>query len=144
PARLLREHEELAAVLQSSGAEVVFGDVVPRGLDSIYTFDPALVTPEGVVILRPGKETRRAEAEATAADMTRLGFPILAALSAPATAEGGDLLRLDGRTVLVGRGYRTNAVGVDQLRAALPDVEFVEFDLPHFHGPGEVMHLLSL
>jgi N-dimethylarginine dimethylaminohydrolase len=76
--------------------------------------------------------------------MARLGLPVAAKLQSPATAEGGDLLRLDERTVLVGRGYRTNAAGVAALRAALPELEFIEFDLPHFHGSGEVMHLLSL
>jgi N-dimethylarginine dimethylaminohydrolase len=144
PVCLLREHEELAAFLEASGASVVFGDVVPGGLDAIYAFDPALVTPDGAVILRPGKQIRRAESETTAADLARLGLPVAAQLDSPATAEGGDLLRLDERTVLVGRGYRTNAAGVAALRAALPEVEFIEFDLPHFHGPGEVMHLLSL
>jgi N-dimethylarginine dimethylaminohydrolase len=144
PVALLREHDELAALLEASGTDVVFGDVVPGGLDAIYTFDPALVTPQGTVILRPGKQIRRDEVDATAADMARLGLPVVARLEAPATAEGGDLLWLDERTVLVGRGYRTNAAGVAALRAAVPDVEFIEFDLPHFHGPGEVLHLLSL
>ena len=39
---------------------------------------------------------------------------------------------------------RTNAAGVSALRQTLPDVEFVEFDLPHFRGPSEILHLLSL
>src|SRR5262249_44958597 len=121
-----------------------FGDVVPGGLDAVYAFDPALVAPQGTVILRPGKQIRRAEAETAATDMARLGLPVAAQLQSPATAEGGDLLRLDERTVLVGRGYRPNAAGVAALRAALPELEFIEFDLPNFHGPGEVMHLLSL
>jgi N-dimethylarginine dimethylaminohydrolase len=76
--------------------------------------------------------------------MARLGIPIASTLEPPATAEGGDLLWLDECTLLVGRGYRTNAAGVEALRTALPEVEVVEFDLPHYHGPAEVMHLLSL
>ena len=144
PVRLRRELEQLCALLESSGAEVVFGDPVDGGLDAIYPFDPAIVTRRGALILRPGKQLRLPEAAATAEDMARIGIPIVATLSPPATAEGGDLLWLDERTVLVGRGYRTNASGVAALRRALPDVEFLEFDLPHFHGPSEVMHLLSL
>lgn len=144
PVGLLRELEQLGSVLESAGSDVLFGETVPGGLDSIYTFDPALVTPDGTVILRPGKKLRRAEADVTAADLERLALPVVARLVAPATAEGGDLLRLDERTVLVGRGYRTNAAGVAALRSALPDIDFIEFDLPHYHGPGEVMHLLSL
>jgi dimethylargininase len=143
-AGLLRELEGLAGLLASSGAEVVFGEPVAGSLDAIYTFDPAIVARAGAIVLRPGKELRRPEAEATARDMARLGIPVAATLAAPATAEGGDLLWLDADTLLVGRGYRTNAAGVDALRAALPDVEIVEFDLPHYHGAAEVMHLLSL
>jgi dimethylargininase len=143
-ARLLREHEELAALLESAGTEVAYGDVVPEGLDAIYAFDPLLVTPRGAVLLRPGKELRRPEADAAEHDLARLKVRVAARLEPPATAEGGDLLQLDEKTILVGRGYRTNAAGVSALRSALPDVEFIEFDLPHFHGPGEVMHLLSL
>ena len=144
PGRLLREHEELCGLLESSGAEVVSGDVVAGDLDAVYTFDPAIVCRRGALILRPGKELRRPEAQATAEDLARMRIPVAATLAPPATAEGGDLLWLDESTVLVGRGYRTNAPGVNALRKALPDVELVEFDLPHFHGPSEVMHLLSL
>jgi dimethylargininase len=144
PIKLQREHDELAELLHDSGAEIVFGEVVPGALDAIYTFDPALVPPGGAIVLRPGKELRRAEAAATADDLSRLGVPVIATLDAPATAEGGDLLWLDERTLLVGRGYRTNDAGVESLRTALPDVELFELDLPHFRGPGEILHLLSL
>ena len=63
--------------------------------------------------------------------------------TAPATVEGGDTLWLDERTLLVGLGYRTNGVGADALRRALPDVDVLTFDLPHHRGPGEVLHLMS-
>ncbi|MDX6397710.1 MAG: hypothetical protein QOJ43_1118, partial [Gaiellaceae bacterium] len=46
--------------------------------------------------------------------------------------------------LLVGRGYRTNAAGVEQLQAAFPDAEVLSYDLPHWNGRGEVMHLMSL
>ena len=51
---------------------------------------------------------------------------------------------LDERTLLVGRGYRTNDAGIAALAAALPGVDVLAFDLPHFRGRGEVLHLLSL
>ena len=143
-AGLLRELEDLAELLASTGAEVIFGEPVPGDLDAIYTFDPVLVADAGVIALRPGKELRRREAAASVDDLARLGIPVAATFDAPATAEGGDLLWLDERTLLAGRGYRTNAAGIDALRAALPACEVIEFDLPHHHGPAEVMHLLSL
>ena len=78
------------------------------------------------------------------ADFEAAGVPVAARLEAPATAEGGDTLWLDERTFLVGVGYRTNEAGVEALRSALPGVEVLVFDLPHWHGEGEVMHLMSL
>jgi N-dimethylarginine dimethylaminohydrolase len=45
--------------------------------------------------------------------------------------------------LLVGIGYRTNEAAIPALEAALPGVEVVAFDLPHWNGPGEVLHLLS-
>ena len=47
------------------------------------------------------------------------------------------------RTLLAGRGYRTNSDGIWALERIL-GVETLVFDLPHFHGPGEVMHLMSV
>ena len=118
--------------------------MVPGDLDAIYTFDPMIISDGGAIILRPGKELRRPETAASGGDMARFRIPVTSTLAGPATAEGGDLLWLDEQTLLAGRGYRTNAAGTDALRAALPGVDVLEFDLPHYHGPGEVMHLLSL
>jgi dimethylargininase len=144
-ARLAAEHEAFRALLADAGAEVVVGGTnVPVCPDAVYVYDPALVTNRGAVLLRPGKEGRRAEVDALAADLVEAGVPIAARLEAPATVEGGDTLWLDERTLLVGRGYRTNDAGIDALRAALPEVDVVAFDLPHLHGPGEVLHLMSL
>jgi N-dimethylarginine dimethylaminohydrolase len=112
--------------------------------DAIYVYDPALVTDDGAVMLRPGKEGRRGEVEVMAADFVEAGLPIAGRLDAPAMAEGGDTLWLDERTLLVGRGYRTNDEGIRQLGEALPGVDVAAFDLPHLRGAGEVLHLMSL
>jgi dimethylargininase len=141
---LVRELDALGELLASTGADVVFGEPVAGDLDAIYAFDPLLVGQHGAIVLRPGKELRRPEMAASAGDLAHHGIPVVATFAEPATAEGGDLLWLDELTLLAGRGYRTNAAGVAALRAALPGVEVIEFDLPHHHGPAEVMHLLSL
>jgi N-dimethylarginine dimethylaminohydrolase len=82
--------------------------------------------------------------DAMAEDFERAGVPVVGRLSDPAWAEGGDCCWLDARTLLVGCGYRTNAAGITRLRELLPEVEVVAFDLPHWHGRHEVMHLMSL
>jgi dimethylargininase len=145
PERMAEEHEAFRALLAEAGAEVVLAET-PHGADpdAIYVYDPAIVSERGAVLLRPGKEGRRGEVEVMTADLVEAGVPVAARLEAPALAEGGDTIWLDERTLLVGRGYRTNDAGITALREALPDVEVVAFDLPHFHGEGEVMHLMSL
>ena len=144
PVGIGREHEAFCELLQGAGAEVVLaGGPVEDDPDAIYVFDPALILDEGAVLLRPGKAGRRSEPTALGADLEQAGVPLAAQLIEPACTEGGDLLRLDERTLLVGLGYRTNQAGA----AALADaagLDIVAFDLPHWHGEGEVMHLLSL
>ena len=143
-ARIAAEHEAFAAELADFGAEVVFAEEpLPGALDSIYTCDPALIADAGAILLRPGKELRRDEPEALGRDLERAGVPVAARLEAPALAEGGDTLWLDERTLLVGLGYRTNEAGAEALRRAFPGVEVVTFDLVHYRGPGEVLHLHS-
>ncbi len=112
--------------------------------DAIYAFDPAIATEHGVVLLRPGKAGRSAEVAATETACGAASVPIAGRLDDPATAEGGDFIRLDAETMLAGRSYRTNADGIDAVARLLPGVETVAFDLPHWRGEGEVMHLLSL
>jgi N-dimethylarginine dimethylaminohydrolase len=145
PARMAEEHEAFRALLAEAGAEVVMAETPHGGdPDSIYVYDPVLVSDRGAILLRPGKEGRRGEVDTIAADLVEAGVPVAARLGAPALAEGGDTLWLDERTLLVGIGYRTNEAGVDALREALPEVEVIAFDLPHLNGAGEVLHLMSL
>src|SRR5829696_18866 len=143
PAGLRREHEALCAVLEAAGADVVVAPPVGGGnLDDVYAFDPGLVTEQGVVLLRPGKECRRGEPAALERDLAAADVPVVGRLEAPAEAEGGDLIRLDDETLLAGYTYRTNEAGVHGLSGLGPGV--VAFDVPHFHGRTEILHLLSL
>ena len=137
------EHEALCLVLEEGGAEVVVSEHDPGNPDAIYTYDPTLVGRAGAVLLQPGKEGRRREPEATAEALEAAGVPIAARVDLPATVEGGDTVWLDEQTLLVGIGYRTNAVAPLALHDALPGVDLVLFDLPHWNGAGEVMHLMS-
>jgi dimethylargininase len=139
-----REHEALCALLEEAGAEVILADGEPGNPDAIYAYDPLLVGDDGAVLLRPGKDGRLGEPGALEADLERAGVPVAARIEPPGTIDGGDTLWLDRGTLLVGRGYRTNASGVEQLAAAFPDAEVLSYDLPHWHGRGEVMHLMSL
>jgi N-dimethylarginine dimethylaminohydrolase len=141
---IAREHEQLCALLEGAGAEVVLAEPLDDDPDAIYTHDPAITCDAGAILLRPGKEGRRGEVPAIERDLERAGVPVAGRLAEPEPAEGGDTLWLDERTFLAGRGYRTNSDGIWAIERQLPGVEVLVFDLPHWHGEGEVMHLMSL
>lgn len=143
PEAATREHETLQRLLADAGAEVVVSAHDPGNPDAIYVYDPVLVGRDGAVLLRPGKDCRLGEPDAIGAALEAAGIPIAHRLEAPASVEGGDTVWLDGTTLLVGVGYRTNEAGVEALRDAFPGVEVIAFDLPHWTGAGEVMHLMS-
>jgi N-dimethylarginine dimethylaminohydrolase len=116
-------------------------------IDSIYVRDASIVTPRGLVLANMGKRLRAGEPEAQARAMAALGAaaPPIGRIEDPGRLEGGDVVWLSASRVAVGRGYRTNAEGICQLRALLgPSVEVIEVPLPHWRGPGDVLHLMSL
>ncbi|HLG54040.1 MAG TPA: arginine deiminase family protein [Vicinamibacterales bacterium] len=146
--RATREHDRLVGLLESVGAKV---HLLPRDahttLDSIYVRDASIVSEQGVILCNMGKPQRAdepaAQARAIAAGLLRLS--VHGRIEPPGVLEGGDVIWLDRRTLVVGRGYRTNAEGVRQLRALLGDtVDVVEVALPHWRGRHDVMHLMSL
>ncbi len=143
PVAAAAEHEAFCVLLEDGGAEVVVSRHDPGNPDALYPFDPVLVGSEGAVLLRPGKRGRCGEPDAVAETLREAGVPVRAAVEAPATIEGGDTLWFDERTLLVGIGYRTNARAIPALEAVFPGVDVVPFDLPHWNGEGEVLHLLS-
>ena len=143
--RIAAEHEAFRGALAEAGAAVVVAEgAVDGNPDAVYVYDPAVVAPQGAVLLHPGKRGRRGEVEPMARELERAGIPILGRLEPPACAEGGDTLWLDDRTLAVGLGYRTNAAGAEALARLLPDVDVLAFDLPHFRGAAEILHLMSL
>jgi N-dimethylarginine dimethylaminohydrolase len=143
--RARAQHDALVTVLEDSGAQVERLDR-ESGPDSIYTYDPAFVCDGGAVLLRSGKAIRQPEAPAMGEWFESNGIPVLARLEAPALADGGDLLWLDSRTLVIGRGFRTNEAGAAAIRKAVePYVEEVHVvDLPIDRGADYCLHTLSL
>jgi dimethylargininase len=140
-----RQHDRLCDLLREAGAEVLLATSdAANDPDAVYVCDPAIVSDAGALVLRPGKAGRRVESRAIAEDLRAVGVPIAFEMTEPATAEGGDTMWLDERTLLVGRSYRTNDVGIRALAEALPGVDVLSFDLPNQRGPDACLHLLSL
>jgi dimethylargininase len=107
------QHRGYRAALEACGARVVTLPAVDELPDSVFVEDTAIVL-EGVAVLtRPGVESRRGEVSLIEPEVARLR-PVVR-VEAPATLEGGDVLRL-GRRLYVGLSPRTNAEGADALR----------------------------
>jgi len=141
-----QEHGEFRELLEGLGVEVRVLPAHPdTGLDSIYTRDAALMTNAGAILCSMGKMARQGEPEAQRSSYEELGVPVLGAIGGDGRLEGGDFLWLDNETAAVGRGYRTNDDGIRQLKVLLGDsVELITVPLPHWKGPRDVFHLMSI
>ena len=141
-----RDHRDFVSLMTDAGAEVLYLPADDRtGLDSLYAHDPMLMTDAGAIIFQTGKPARRGEGPACADALKGWDVPILGVVDGAATAEAGDMVWLDRQTLLVGRGFRTNAAGIDRLVALLQPrgLRVVPVELPYWNGPADVLHLMS-
>src|SRR5215475_9751187 len=136
------DHRRFVALLQAAGAEILYLPADDRtGSDSLYAHDPVLITDRGAIIFQTGKVARRGEGPAFADAFPRWNVPILGFIEGAATAEAGDMIWLDQETLLVGRGFRTNAAGIQELsKLLLPlGVQVIPVELPYGNGPQDVL-----
>ncbi len=141
------QHDDLCRQLQTAEVEVIALAPSPGlSLDAVYTHDPSLMIEEGIIILNPGKANRVSETAAHRQFAKSLGIGIAGEIKPPGTAEAGDMVWLDAKTLLVGNGFRTNAAGIEQLRALVSpgNVEVISAPLPYGTGPSACLHLMSL
>jgi N-dimethylarginine dimethylaminohydrolase len=142
----VEQYDRFRELIGSSGAQIVELPGAPElTLDAIYVRDASIVTPRGVVLCRMGKPARSEEPAAQRRAFEALGLTVAGAIEAPGQIEGGDVVWFDERTVAVARGYRTNDAGIRQFRDLLgPDFDVIVVPLPHYRGPGDVFHLMSI
>jgi N-dimethylarginine dimethylaminohydrolase len=115
-------------------------------MDSIYCRDAAIATNNGMIICNMGKPARNNEPRAEHEAFLENDIPVLGTITMPGTVEGGDVAWLDEHTLAVGHTYRTNIEGIKQLCAFLQPigVNVVVAELPHYKGPSDVFHLMSI
>jgi len=109
-----RQHDAYVAAVADAGwavREVAAADDLP---DCAFVEDMVAVFGDLAVLARPGAVERRAEVAGTEEAVRSLGLEV-ARIEEPGTLDGGDVLQA-GSTVYVGRGARTNAEGIRQLR----------------------------
>lgn len=147
PERAAEQHQGLVKLVAGSGARVEWLEDGDDGLaDSVFTHDPSLVTERGAIILSMGKPLRTPEPALHEAAYRRLGVPILGRVEAPGQVEGGDCVWVDRTTLAIGRGVRTNQVGIQQMANLLTPqgISVFGFDLPLWHGEEACLHLMSV
>ncbi|MFH1688015.1 MAG: arginine deiminase family protein [bacterium] len=145
--RALEQYNRFARLVTATASSVVY--LPPHETlspDSIYVRDALLPTRQGVILCNMGKELRREEPTAAAGHLREIGIPILGTINDPGRLEGGDVVWLDDRTLVVGQGYRTNDDGIAQLRELTTGMvdDLVVVPLPHWEGPNDVFHLMSV
>ncbi len=141
------EYDGFQELLQRLGAQVHLAPSDRHtGPDSVYVRDAAVVCDRGAILCQMGKKAREGEPAALERALRRLDVPILGRIDGAGRLEGGDVAWIDPRTVAVGRGYRTNGEGIRQLRRLLGSGvdRVVPVPLPHWRGPGDVFHLMSM
>lgn len=110
--KAVEQHRRYRDCLVELGLAVLTLPVEPDLPDSVFVEDPAVVMEEAAVIARMGAESRRAESESLA--LALAPYRPLRHMHAPATLEGGDVVRV-GRRLFVGLSGRSNSEGVRQL-----------------------------
>ncbi len=141
------QHEALCRELTNAGAEILrLPPASELTLDAVYTHDASLATDHGLIGMHPGKPNRVAEGARHRTFCEARAIPTFGIITAPGAAEAGDMVWLDAKTLLIGRGYRTNPEGIRQMRELLAtaEIDVLAAPLPYGAGPSECLHLMSL
>lgn len=136
------QHDGMAEAYRQAGVTVHY--VEPAGTplpNQMFIADLVFMTPEGAILARPASTVRAGEERWVARRLAELGIPIVKSVSGRGTFEGADAIWLDRKTVILGRGLRTNNEGAAQVTMALNQmgVEVVQVDLPFGS-----MHLMGM
>ena len=116
----LKEHAAYVAALRGAGLRVDILPPLEDFPDSVFVEDPALVFPEGAILLRPGVPARLGEAEHMRAPLAR-HFTRVLELEGDEYADGGDVL-VTPEEVLIGLSKRTTRKGAEALQRRLAEL----------------------
>ncbi|MBC7401882.1 MAG: dimethylarginine dimethylaminohydrolase [Microbacteriaceae bacterium] len=107
--------DDYVALLSNAGWDIVEVPIATGQPDSVFVEDTMVIFGDLAIIGSPGAESRAGEIVEAERTISGLGLTVRH-IEMPGTLDGGDVLKVD-RTVFVGRGGRTNAEGIRQLRA---------------------------
>lgn len=143
----IEEYKDFKNVFNHNEAEIHYFSKNPQlSLDALYCRDASIATDAGMILCKMGKAQRMSEPGAAQKDFEGAGIPILGTIEGKGKVEGGDVAWLDPQTLAVAHGYRTNQEGFDQLQGLLNPlgVDLIQVHLPHYKGPSDVFHLMSI
>jgi dimethylargininase len=129
--------ESYVAALRANGFETIEVAAADELADSVFIEDTVVIFGDVAVLTNPGAVSRKPEVEAVRASVVSLGLE-LHEITEPGTLDGGDVLKV-GSTVYVGRGGRTNAEGIRQLRTIVSRLGYSLIAVP----VEKVLHLKS-
>ena len=114
------QHVGLVAALEAEGVEVHFAKPVEeRFTKAIYTRDPLISVPGGVIVGRLAPLMRRGEELSVTQAVGALGIPILRTITGTGLLEGGSFAKLTPRVAVFGTSIRCNEGGASQLAETL-------------------------
>jgi dimethylargininase len=122
-----RQHEEYERTLARLGVRIDHLPAEDALPDAVFVEDVGMMLDEIAIVTAPGAVSRRGEIESMAHALGR--YRPVKRLSAPATLDGGDVVRVD-RTLYVGLSSRTNEAGIDQLGALVSPLGYTVRAVP--------------
>ncbi len=137
-----KQHATMAQAYLNLGIKVHYVEPGDKpSPNQIFCADLVFMTPEGAILARPASTVRAGEERWVARRLANLGIPILRTLRGNAVFEGADAHWLDEKTILIGRGLRTNNAAIWQIENVLGEmgVEVIPVDLPI-----GTMHLMGI
>jgi dimethylargininase len=133
----VEQWEAYVEALRAHGWETVEVEPANDCPDSVFVEDTVVMFRNVALIARPGAASRRGETAGVEEAVAGLGCSVNW-IWEPGTLDGGDVLKI-GDTLYVGRGGRTNAAGIQQLRAAFEPLGARVVSVP----VSRVLHLKS-
>jgi dimethylargininase len=132
-----REHSDYVRALEDCGLCVETLPPLEEYPDSIFVEDPALVSGNAAIVLRPGAQTRLGEVTEIEPVLSQR-FERVLRLQA-GFADGGDML-LTPQGMFIGLSKRTNLAGATELRGLLQQLGI---DARIVNTPADTLHLKS-
>ena len=143
PELIFSEWMAFSELLRSLGLNVREIDFGRHNPDQVFAYDAFVMTLEGAIQLRSGKRSRIGEGERRMLHQPEMN--LYGTIEGDAQVDGGDVLWLSSKEVLIGHSWRTNRQGIHSLRALLDKigVSSTVVDLPNMAGPSFCTHLMS-